>query len=462
MAANTDSIQFIQKVGQIDTTLSIDPVTALGLSNDLLSLATTLGGHSWYIAKAHERIGASYYYLDDLDKSNTHYYKALLLFDSLGDLSGEALTLNNLGWNYRVQQKNDLAISSFLQSLEIYEQLKDWKHLQGVLNNLGTAYRREEGKEQEALKAYRESLRFNLETGNKTWMAYSYNNIGLIHLDLEAYDSAIFYFQKAKQINLIIEHQEEYCRNLLNLGLAFLRQNMPDSAEAYFSKAKEMLTTHDFPKTAYVYHDYQYELHVFKKDYEAALRHYMKKTEYEKKLQQQRSEELLTRQRLIYENSKKQQELEASQQRTIAQDRLAIILLLGSIIALLLFLYRQKSTWAAQNKKLNDELRKNVVELKNLYEENDRIKKNLEKLVREETEKVLRKNERLRKYAFINSHKIRAPLARILGLIHVLNLEGHSVKEHEAFRKLKVSSAELDQVIRDINSVLLDDEYSTE
>jgi tetratricopeptide (TPR) repeat protein len=295
MAAHADSLQFMQKIVQVDTTLSRDPFAALGLSNDLLSLATTLGSHSWYVAKAHERIGASYYYLDDLDKSNTHYYKALLLFDSLGDLSGEALTLNNLGWNYRVQEKNDLAISCFLRSLEIYEQRGDWEHVQGVLNNLGTAYRREPGMEKEALEVYKKSLKINQNTGNRTWEAYNYNNIGLIHLDIKKNDSAIYYFQKAALENQDMGNQEQYCLNQLNLGLAFLEKDMLDSAEVYFQISKSILDKHDFPKTAYVYDDYQYALQLKKKNYQAALDFFIRKTAYEQAQQRQESEDIIHR-----------------------------------------------------------------------------------------------------------------------------------------------------------------------
>jgi light-regulated signal transduction histidine kinase (bacteriophytochrome) len=135
-----------------------------------------------------------------------------------------------------------------------------------------------------------------------------------------------------------------------------------------------------------------------------------------------------------------------------------IIMLLGSVIVLLIVLYNRKTAWTNQNERLNKELNNKVIELKRINDENDRIKSNLEKLVREETNQILKKNERLRKYAFINSHKIRAPLARILGLIQVINLEQHEVINHEAFKKLNDSSAELDEVIRDINRMLLEDD----
>jgi signal transduction histidine kinase len=255
-----------------------------------------------------------------------------------------------------------------------------------------------------------------------------------------------------------MEHHEQYCLNQLNLGLAFLEKGMIDSAEVYFQISKDLLDKYDFPKTAYVYDDYQYALQLKKMNYQAALDFYIKKTAYEQAQQKQESEDIIVRLRIKYEASKKEQELEVARQQLASKERMVIIMLLGSVIVLLVVLYNRKTAWALQSKRLNEELKNKVIELKRINDENDRIKSNLEKLVREETKQILRKNERLRKYAFINSHKIRAPLARILGLIQVINLEQHEVTNHEAFKKLNDSSAELDEVIRDINRMLLEDD----
>ncbi|MCG8306988.1 MAG: tetratricopeptide repeat protein [Cytophagales bacterium] len=446
---------------QIDSLVNSDPVKALSLSNNLLLYGQKVGKNSWYVAKAKERMGVCFYYLDDLGKSNKYYSEALVLFDSLGDRLNEALTLNNLGWNYRVQQKNELATSFFERSLEIFDELKDWKRVSGVLNNLGTAYRRDTGRLQDALVVYHRSLDINQGSGNRTWVAYNLNNIGLIHLDLQKYDSAILYFRKAAVMNATLSNAEEYCKNQLNLGLAFLEIGQTDSAEIYFAISRDVLDKNDFPKTEYVYNDYQYVLQQDKGNYRAALDFYIKKVTYEQEQQKQESENDLIDLRVKYETSKKEKELEAAQYQTILQKRMALIILLSSVIILLVVLYHKKTVWAVQNKRLNKELKEKIIELKLLNEENERIKHNLRKLVREETEIILSKNEKLRKYAFINSHKIRAPLARILGLIHVINLEEHHLKNEEAFYKLNESSRELDDVIRDINRMLLEEEESS-
>jgi PAS domain S-box-containing protein len=64
----------------------------------------------------------------------------------------------------------------------------------------------------------------------------------------------------------------------------------------------------------------------------------------------------------------------------------------------------------------------------------------------EEDREILVRN--LTKFAFMTAHNLRGPLARILGLISILNLDNPADPlNHTALEKLKVSGQELDAVI---------------
>jgi light-regulated signal transduction histidine kinase (bacteriophytochrome) len=56
--------------------------------------------------------------------------------------------------------------------------------------------------------------------------------------------------------------------------------------------------------------------------------------------------------------------------------------------------------------------------------------------VRERTHELEVQNEKLTEYDFINSHLLRAPLARILGLADLLCLENTSVSDRELIESL--------------------------
>ncbi len=82
------------------------------------------------------------------------------------------------------------------------------------------------------------------------------------------------------------------------------------------------------------------------------------------------------------------------------------------------------------------------------------INENLERLVQKRTAELEKKNNALEEYAFINSHKLRAPVASILGLINLfrsisLDDEGKSVVNH-----LEKSALKLDNIVKSITEAI--------
>ena len=79
---------------------------------------------------------------------------------------------------------------------------------------------------------------------------------------------------------------------------------------------------------------------------------------------------------------------------------------------------------------------------------------NLEYLVKQRTNKLEEQNAQLSEYAFINSHLLRAPLARILGLSSLLIHETSDLKDTEMLNALIESTKELDTLISKIGKIL--------
>jgi tetratricopeptide (TPR) repeat protein len=79
----------------------------------------------------------------------------------------------------------------------------------------------------------------------------------------------------------------------------------------------------------------------------------------------------------------------------------------------------------------------------------------LEDRVKQRTEELENQNERLSEYAFINSHLLRAPLSRILGLINLIDHD-KALKDSQLTGLLRKSGDELDQIIKKITDTLND------
>lgn len=93
-------------------------------------------------------------------------------------------------------------------------------------------------------------------------------------------------------------------------------------------------------------------------------------------------------------------------------------------------------------------------ELSSLNEELSTLNETLEETVQFRTRELETQNTQLTEYAFINSHLLRAPLARILGLSSLISKEVTSLKERELMDALIVSTNEMDAIIRKISDIL--------
>jgi PAS domain S-box-containing protein len=68
---------------------------------------------------------------------------------------------------------------------------------------------------------------------------------------------------------------------------------------------------------------------------------------------------------------------------------------------------------------------------------------------------LVERNNNLEQYAYIVSHNLRGPVANILGISNILDLKGASPKDkQEALSHLFASVRHLDEVIKDLNSIL--------
>jgi tetratricopeptide (TPR) repeat protein len=84
----------------------------------------------------------------------------------------------------------------------------------------------------------------------------------------------------------------------------------------------------------------------------------------------------------------------------------------------------------------------------------ERMNASLENLVEKRTQTIQEQNVVLREYAYFNAHQIRGPLARILGLISVLDLEFNRESFGPYVNMLQEAGTDLDKAIKEINTRL--------
>jgi len=95
----------------------------------------------------------------------------------------------------------------------------------------------------------------------------------------------------------------------------------------------------------------------------------------------------------------------------------------------------------------NEEIQKQAAEIK-------RINENLEQIVHKRTQSLEVKNKALEEYAFINAHKLRSPVASILGLVNILTKMNLGSEEQVIKTHLEESAKKLDEVVGDITKAI--------
>ena len=83
----------------------------------------------------------------------------------------------------------------------------------------------------------------------------------------------------------------------------------------------------------------------------------------------------------------------------------------------------------------------------------NKLNNDLNVTVEQRSQELIDKGNELAEMAFVNAHLLRAPLARILGIIQLLELEKHPIIEEDQLTTIGESAAHADYLIRHINQV---------
>jgi signal transduction histidine kinase len=123
-------------------------------------------------------------------------------------------------------------------------------------------------------------------------------------------------------------------------------------------------------------------------------------------------------------------------------------------------LYQFVNTVRLKNAEIEEqraEIREKSEELTVLNESLLRVNAGLETNVRDRTQELEIKNKKLEEYIFMNAHKLRAPVATVLGLIQLFD-QKYEVDAENIIEKLRATGTELDRAISDIRKMLEEDE----
>lgn len=468
--SETNTVERVDAINLLAFELRLsDPDSTIVLAELSKSLSTQLD-YQKGLGDALMREGIGYTYLGDYYVALDRLLKAEDIYQENLLYAGLAACANNIGRLYNELNEYDLALKYYNQSAINFWKIREYKKQGIILGNIGYLYKLN-NEYDSAQKYLSRALNIAYKHGDELGVAYPLYNLGSLYLVQDKLDSAGHYLTKSMSIAKSEHDDYLLCLNLLDLGKLALANEGVLEAHSYF------LFAYDVAERTHLTNEIKEAAKLLAISYEEldsvsnALEFFRKYSIIKDTLLNNENTRKLALLEANYNHSKERVKLEHIQQQAMAKSNWIRNTFIGGFIIMSLIsylLYRSKEQRRKINKELN-KLNKTINEQNEellqqselLIKSNDeisRINSNLEQLVQDRTKKIQLQNQKLLNFLNYNSHKIRGPLARILGLVNLINQDGIDKKDRkETFRLLNIEAEQLDKMVNDVTRNLESD-----
>ena len=428
------------------------------------------------------RISWVQFFLEQYNQSRIYVEKAIQATTERKHLFEQAAAYNLMGLILDNQNRDNDAWDYYKRALAIRQSINDQTGIAGTTYNMGVLFQKQKNFKK-AVELQLQSLSIEESLNHQMGMAYSYESLGQLYSTIHDFRKAEEYFNKAENVarkinaGAVLVNVYKYRRDL------YRRQQNLNQALRYtelFENLRDSI-------------------------YNQNLTNRISTLAYSFELEQKDNEiQLLTKSRLLQEDNLKLEKSRVRQQWFIIAAVASSVLFLGFIVVTLhksnrkanllnkeindrneeiqaqseeltesnsllshlnKELLNQKEEIATQNEELiqtNEEVmsQRDLLASQNLKLEEARTlieKQNetLESEVKKRTHELVEYNQQLEQFAFVSSHNLRAPVARILGLGQLLELPNKNAADETVIHKALIyTTRELDRVVRDLNTIL--------
>ena len=487
---------------------------AIKYSEDAIAIYKELGLDN-FLLSCFSNIGIAYNDLEDYVKAEEYLLKSLAIARSIGDKRREAVLLYNIGWSAESRGDFSVALPYLIEALEksekenfpqitsralsilgdIYLQKKEYEQSIKYLNRslelarkqnditavsndlilIANAYQ-DQGKHKEAIRLYNESLEYKIQLNHRLDEMMITCKIANSYRALNKYDNALSHLNKAFFIVKELDYPIDSYWYYSSIDRLLYEMKKYDGALANANKSLEFAEKSENKEKIRTTTELLYEIHEALGDNKNALKyHKLYKTYADSAFTIEKEKEInrltLIRERLDRKTLEKDNILKGEQlllrNKEIEYGKsrekmIAAIALLLSAFLFAIMISRRKIKQAnrelrtSQEELLekNEEIKTQSVKLKEANDKISSINENLEVIVQRRTLELLEKNKQLDDYTFINAHKLRAPVARILGLASLMNLTDSNKEIRKIMGLTKTEAEELDKIIKTIRETL--------
>lgn len=372
------------------------------------------------------RLGLTNYYLSKYDEANSDYFKAIKIFNKLGDKHSVAKALQNIGLIYHNLDELGKAASYYRQALDMNKQFGNDTNIAALYQNLGIIYYRNKDYDN-ALDYYERSFNLYNSLSDTQNIAVTFSNIGLIHLDQSNYDEAYENFRQAYRYFKQVGYKMGQMWASHNMGIAKVSLGEYESARNYFTQSLNMSRQLNYLEGVMANDQKLSELHEKLGDYKSALDYYHAYTAINDSIHSTKLKERIAQLEALYkvESQEKQLTQTAEQLKQLRIQKLAILVVLVIVVLMAVFIY----VAYRQKKSVELKLASNKLDLENAVIEKTRELENqiTERRIAEESDKL--------KSAFLAnmSHELRTPMNAIIAFSHFLRDNGLSADKRNEY-----------------------------
>lgn len=474
-----DSIQMQYKHARRDSTyinalneqateyLKSNPSLSRRISFYAADLAPRLNYVRGY-ARALTVIGNSYWHEGVYEYAQNYYLLAARQYQSIRDSLGLGKVYNNIGEVNKRLGEYKKALDYLQQSIDLR---KGDTTLALTFYNVGEVYlvtRQYEQASNFINKSLDEAKRFKDERS----ITYCYWSMARIKMAQGNFVEALPYFKLAEARWTQLGEVRILIQTYHDMAEAYRKMGHTGKARMYLDKAFSLGKTIHVPDLrVQTYLGYS-KLDSMEGNFVAALKYLSLHNQLKDSVYNILKAEQIARVQIIYETERRQREneqlkadKELKQQQLNSKEGWIAVITSGLLVVIVLasVLFQQRSQIMKVNRSLqekNDEIRfqKEAIEAQSvvmirLNEELLNLNKTLEGRIEERSKQLLLQNQKLAEYSFVNAHKLRAPVASIIGLIQLLD-QPDLTERDLVLTHLKTCAIQLDQIIQAISKNL--------
>ncbi|MCB0647552.1 MAG: hypothetical protein KDC49_12875 [Saprospiraceae bacterium] len=152
----------------------------------------------------------------------------------------QGMMLNAEGMSLFSQKKFDESVKKYIEALKIFEELDSARFIAKINNNIGGSLVTS-GDNQRSISYFRKALDYYLDQKDDLWIAHTYNNIGIISMNIKDYDvaseSLIKSLEFYKKLNLSLYEGI----TSLNVGNLMIEQEKFTNSIPYYQSAMKLV-----------------------------------------------------------------------------------------------------------------------------------------------------------------------------------------------------------------------------